>query len=31
LRPQLGRMADQGPDYPYTFADTEFVPGTGNN
>jgi 4-hydroxy-3-polyprenylbenzoate decarboxylase len=31
LRPQLGRMADQGPDYPYTFADTEFVLGTGNN
>jgi 4-hydroxy-3-polyprenylbenzoate decarboxylase len=30
LRPQLGRMADQHPDYPYTFADTEFVHGTGN-
>jgi 4-hydroxy-3-polyprenylbenzoate decarboxylase len=30
LRPQLGRMADQGPDYPYTFAGTEFVHGSGN-
>jgi 4-hydroxy-3-polyprenylbenzoate decarboxylase len=30
LRPQLGRVADQGPDYPYTFAGTEFVHGTGN-
>ncbi len=28
LRPHLGRMADQGPEYPYTIADTEFVPGT---
>ena len=30
LRPQLGRMADQHPDYPYTIADTEFVHGTRN-
>lgn len=27
LRPKLGRMADQGPEYPYTFADTNFVYG----
>lgn len=25
LRPKLGRMADQRPDYPYTFSDTDFV------
>jgi 4-hydroxy-3-polyprenylbenzoate decarboxylase len=31
LRPQLGRMADQAPDYPYTFAGTEFVYGTGKD
>jgi 4-hydroxy-3-polyprenylbenzoate decarboxylase len=31
LRPQLGRMADQQPDYGYTFADTEFVYGSGND
>src|SRR5258708_4700381 len=31
LRPQLGRMADQGPDYPYTLAGTEFVYGTGSD
>ena len=30
LRPQLGRIADQHPDYPYTIAGTEFVHGTGN-
>ena len=28
LRPQLGRMADQGPDYPYVFSTTgDFVQG----
>ena len=27
LRPRLGRMADQRPDYPYTFADSNFVYG----
>src|SRR5260370_13759069 len=31
LRPQLGRMADQGPDYPYTIAGTEFVYGIGSD
>jgi 4-hydroxy-3-polyprenylbenzoate decarboxylase len=31
LRPQLGRMADQGPRYPYTIADTEFVHETRND
>jgi 4-hydroxy-3-polyprenylbenzoate decarboxylase len=31
LRPQLGRVEDQGPDYPYTFAGTEFVHGTRND
>ncbi len=25
LRPKLGRIADQRPDYPYTFADSDFV------
>ncbi len=25
LRPKLGRMADQRPDYPYTFSDHNFV------
>ncbi len=25
LRPKLGRIADQRPDYPYTFSDTNFV------
>ncbi len=25
LRPKLGRMADQRPDYPYTFSDSDFV------
>ncbi len=25
LRPKLGRMADERPDYPYVFADTNFV------
>ena len=25
LRPKLGRVADQRPDYPYTFSDTDFV------
>jgi 4-hydroxy-3-polyprenylbenzoate decarboxylase len=31
LRPQLGRMADQAQDYPYTLAGTEFVHGTRND
>jgi 4-hydroxy-3-polyprenylbenzoate decarboxylase len=31
LRPQLGRIADQAPEYPYTFADTEFLYGTAND
>jgi 4-hydroxy-3-polyprenylbenzoate decarboxylase len=31
LRPKLGRMADQHPDYPYTIAGTEFVHGTRND
>jgi 4-hydroxy-3-polyprenylbenzoate decarboxylase len=31
LRPQLGRMADEHPEYPYTFAETEFVPGGRND
>jgi 4-hydroxy-3-polyprenylbenzoate decarboxylase len=31
LRPHLGRLADQGPDYPYTFAETEFVNGSRND
>ena len=25
LRPKLGRIADQRPQYPYTFADEDFV------
>jgi len=25
LRPHLGRMADERPDYPYTFSETDFV------
>ena len=25
LRPKLGRMADERPDYPYTFSDQDFV------
>ncbi|MBB6146773.1 4-hydroxy-3-polyprenylbenzoate decarboxylase [Silvibacterium bohemicum] len=29
LRPKLGRMADLRPDYPYTFAETNFVYGNG--
>ena len=29
LRPRLGRMADERPDYPYTFADSDFVYGNG--
>ncbi len=31
LRPKLGRMADQRPDYPYTFSDTDFVPSKPNS
>ena len=31
LRPKLGRMADERPDYPYTFADSDFVSGTEAN
>ena len=34
LRPRLGRMADERPGYPYTFADSDFVygdqPGTSS-
>jgi hypothetical protein len=28
LRPKLGRMADERPHYPYTFAESDFVYGT---
>jgi 4-hydroxy-3-polyprenylbenzoate decarboxylase len=29
LRHRLGRMADERPNYPYTFADSDFVYGNG--
>jgi 4-hydroxy-3-polyprenylbenzoate decarboxylase len=31
LRPKLGRMADDRPNYPYTFSDTDFVYGDGKD
>jgi 2,5-furandicarboxylate decarboxylase 1 len=31
LRPKLGRMADERPSYPYTFADTNFVYSDAKN
>lgn len=29
LRHKLGRIADERPNYPYTFSDTDFVYGSG--
>ena len=30
LRPKLGRRADERPNYPYTFSDTDFVYGAAD-